>query len=93
MAEDFADGVEEVDLFVAAGQLVGEFAGLPLGIEDHAEEGGELGSEEGCARFGDARDFEPESSAARMGWSQTPPSLPVTRPVPWEDRPNRDRLR
>ena len=67
MAEDFADGVEEIDLLVAARQLVGEFSGFSLAIENHAEESGQIGAEDCGARLGDPGDFEPETFRGENG--------------------------
>jgi hypothetical protein len=67
MSEDFADGVEEVDLLVAARKLVGEFSGLSLGIENHAKESGQIGAKDSGARFGDPSDFEPETFGGENG--------------------------
>ena len=41
VAEDFADGVEEVDLLVAAGQFLPDLDGAPLAVEQRAEHGAE----------------------------------------------------
>src|SRR4030095_2150962 len=67
MSEEFADGVEEINLLIAARQLVGELSGLSLGIENHTKECGQIGAKDSRARFGDPRGFEPETFGGENG--------------------------
>ena len=62
-AEDFADGVEEVDLFEAVGQLIGDLHRAPLGDVQHRHDREDL-AEPG---FGIRAADQDEPEAARVG--------------------------
>ena len=67
LTQDLVEGVKEVDLLVAGGQLFGEVGGLPVGPQEKREEG------EHRIPFPSARGFQPE----RRSGSERPDAAPL----------------
>ena len=69
LPQDLADGVEEIDLLVAAGQLLGEVGALPLGVEqrpDHRQHPLGAGAQLGLGIAAATSSQKPSTSLDRL---------------------------
>ena len=67
VAQDLADGIQQVDFLVDAGQFLDYAGGFPLRGEERPHDPAELGSQLGRAGLGQVANFDPESGRVGDG--------------------------